>query len=88
MAHIETWYRCPVCNRPYSSLREATRCKNLHPAKMERWAVGGDGKAVRIFDHCAPDGIGGINWALREADLSDDVKERKRQLKEIGRKEV
>jgi len=87
MAHIEIWYRCPVCNQAYSSQREATRCKNLHPVKEERWAVGKGGKAVRIFDNWAPDTMHGINGALREADLSDFIEERKRQLAELEKQE-
>ncbi|MGE5631605.1 MAG: hypothetical protein ACM3TR_10985 [Caulobacteraceae bacterium] len=80
MAHIEVWYRCPVCNLAYDNQREAIGCRNAHPVKSERWAVGNGGKAVRISDNCTPDGYGGVNWALREADLSDLIEERKRQL--------
>lgn len=83
MAHIETWYRCPVCNLAYDKQKEATGCRNAHPVKSERWAVGKDGKAVRIYDNCSLNGYGGVNWALREADLSDFIDERNRQLKEL-----
>lgn len=86
MAYIETRYRCPVCNGAHDSHREATKCKNLHPINVERWAVGKGGKAVRIFDNQAPNAAFGVNTALREADLSDDPKERKRQLEELGLK--
>jgi hypothetical protein len=80
MAHIEIWYRCPVCNQPFDNEREAMRCRNQHPIKSERWAVGKGGKAVLIFDGWAPDSARGVNGALREADLSDDIHERKKQL--------
>ena len=77
MAHIEIWYRCPLCKRVYDTEREALICKNKHPIITERRAVGKDGKAVRI------DRPGEEAWALREADLSDFIEERKRQLKEM-----
>lgn len=80
MAHIETWYRCPTCQKLHDKQSKAIACQNSHPISTEKWAVGKDGKAVRIFDHCALNGRGGINWALREADLSDNIKIRKRQL--------
>lgn len=82
MARIETWYRCPTCNRIYDKLKDALSCKNQHQVMSERWAVGKGGKAVRINENCSLNGYGGINWALREADLSDFIDERKRQLKE------
>lgn len=80
MAHIEIWYRCPLCKRPYYTEREAGICRNKHPVIAERRAVGKGGKAVRI------DRPGEEEWALREADLSDFIEERKRQLKEIQNK--
>lgn len=85
MAHIETWYRCP-CGAAYDTQREALHCSAAH-VRSERWAVGKSGKAVRIFENCAPNGRGGENWALREADLSDNVEERRRQLKETEENE-
>ncbi|HEX2986077.1 MAG TPA: hypothetical protein VHO71_04605 [Caproiciproducens sp.] len=87
MAHIETWYRCPVCNQPFDNQREAMRCRNQHPISSELWAVGESGKGVRIFDNWAPDSMHGIKGALREADLSDDIHERKRQLEKLERNE-
>lgn len=81
MARIETWHRCPVCHKYFDKQYDAISCRNAHPIETERWAVGKDGKAVRIFDHCALDGCGGLKWALQEADLSDDVKERAKQLR-------
>jgi len=81
MAHIETWYRCP-CGAAYDTQKEAIRCAASH-VKSEKWAVGKGGKGVRIFDNWAPDTAHGINGALREADLSDDIEERKRQLAEM-----
>jgi hypothetical protein len=80
MAHIETRYRCPVCNLAYDNQGEAIGCRNVHPVRLERWAVGKDGKEVRISDNSTLDGYGGVNWALKEADLSDFIEERKRQL--------
>jgi hypothetical protein len=59
MAHIEVWYHCPVCQRPYDKQSDAIACRNSHPINTEKWAVGKGGKAVRIFDHCALDGLGG-----------------------------
>lgn len=80
MAHIETWYRCPVCGRAHGTYKEAVICKNKHDIQSEQWAVGTGGKAVRIFDNWAPDSLHGINGAQREADLSDFVEIRKKQL--------
>lgn len=82
MAHIETWYRCPVCQRPYDKQSKAITCRNAHPISAEKWAVGKGGKAVRIFDNCSLDGRGGLRWALKEADLSDNIKERAKQIEE------
>lgn len=82
MAHIETWYRCPVCNHPYDSQGEAIKCRNNHPIMSEKLAVGKSGKAVRIYDNCSLNGYGGLNWALKEAELSDNIEERKRQLEQ------
>jgi|GEM_PF-1780158 len=83
MTHIEIWYRCPVCRGLFDNHREATICKNLHPIEEETWAVSDTGKAVRVMDGLHPDNsFGGIAWALREADLSDNVEERKIQLAE------
>lgn len=84
MAHIETWWRCP-CGAAHDTQKEAISCAVTH-VKSERWAVGKGGKAVRIFDNCAPDGQHGIKWALQEADLSDVVEVRRRQLAEMEEK--
>ena len=78
MAHIETWWRCH-CGQAWSTQKEAIRCAITH-VHSEQWAVGKGGKAVRIFDNCAPDSMHGINGALYEADLSDNIEERRRQL--------
>lgn len=77
MAHIEIWYRCPLCKRAYYTEREAGICRNKHPVITERRAVGKGGKSVRI------DRPGQEAQALREADLSDLIEERQRQLKKI-----
>ena len=50
MAHIVTWYRCPVCNQAYDNEREAMRCRNQHPIRSELWAIGKGGKGVRILE--------------------------------------
>lgn len=77
MAHIEIWYRCPVCKNAYRNEKGAKICRNRHSIITERRAVGKGGKAVRI------DEIREEAWALREADLSDFIVERKRQLREM-----
>lgn len=78
MAHIETWWRCR-CGAAYSTQKEAIRCAVTH-VRPEQWAVGKGGKGVRIFENHALDSLHGLNGALREADLSDDIHERRRQL--------
>ena len=78
MAHIETWYRCP-CGATYDSQGEANRCAIRH-VRQERWAVGKGGKAVRIWNNTAPGSMYSAEWALQEADLSDNIEKRKRQL--------
>lgn len=80
MAHIEVCYRCPVCNQAFKTVTKAIDCRNSHPAKEEKWAIGKDGKGVRILDGWAPNTMHGIYGALREADLSDNIEQRKRQL--------
>ncbi len=82
MAHIEVWHRCPVCKKLFSTATEAVKCRNTHTIPAETWAVGRGGKGVRVFENVAPDSMYGLNWALREADLSDFIEERKRQLSE------
>ena len=81
MAHIEIWYRCPTCRVLYSNQNEAFKCRNSHPVIAEKWAVGKGGKAVKINEFASPDGMYGVNWALREADLSDFIEEREKQLR-------
>lgn len=81
MAHIETWYRCP-CGAAYDTQKEAAHCAVSH-VKSEKWAVGRGGKGVRIFENHAPDTMHGVKGALKEADLSDDIEKRKRQLAEM-----
>lgn len=78
MAHIETWYACR-CGASYSTRKEAVEraVSHVHP---ERWAVGRTGKAVRIYDNWAPNSAHGVNGALIEAELSDNVELRRRQL--------
>lgn len=83
MALVKIKYCCPVCNRKYDTHNGAIKCRNEHPVLEEKWAVGSGGKAVRIFDNCSLDGRGGLNWALKEAELSDFKEERKEQLEQI-----
>jgi hypothetical protein len=66
----------------YDEQKDAIACRNGHPITVERWAVGKGGKGVRIFDNWAINSMHGELGALREADLSDDIEERKRQLEE------
>lgn len=83
MARVEMWYRCPTCQSAYDKMGEAAKCKDSHPIKEEKWAVGKSGKSVRIFENCSLHSLHGLLGALKEADLSDDIEERKRQLKEL-----
>ena len=69
VAHVETWYRCP-CGAKFNTRNEARQCAVSH-IRPEQWAVGRGGKAVRIYENCAPNSMGGIYTALREADRSD-----------------
>lgn len=78
MAHIEIWYRCP-CGAHHKTQKEAVKCAAGH-VRAERWAVGKGGKAVRIFENWSEDSMHGASGALREADLSDFIEERRRQL--------
>ena len=84
MAHIETWWRCR-CGAAYDTQKKAVNCAISH-VHSEQWAIGKGGKAVRIFDNHAPNSQHGIIGALREADLSDFVEERRRQLAEMEEK--
>ena len=85
MALIANRYRCPACSRLFTTYKEAKDCRDRHPVQTERWAVGKDGKEVRISENCSYNGAGGEKWALREADLSDFIGERKKQLEEMER---
>ncbi len=69
VAHVETWYRCP-CGAKFNTRNEARQCAVSH-IRPEQWAVGRGGKAVRIYENCAPNSMGGIYTALQEADRSD-----------------
>lgn len=67
MAHIEYWYRCPVCKAGYSDEKRAVRCKNRHQIIAERYAVPeipGSADCVRIFDAHAPASVCGEEAAL------------------------
>lgn len=86
MAHIEIWYRCP-CGTHHETQKEAIKCAVGH-VRAERWAVGKGGKAVRIFDNWAADSAHGVNGALREADLSDFIEIREKQLEKERKRRV
>lgn len=79
MAHIEVWHRCPTCQLLYDKQKDAINCRNSHPIRAEQWAVGKGGKAVKVQENWS-DAIG---RALREADLSDNIHERAKQLQEM-----
>ena len=74
MAHIEIWWRCPGCNRCWDTQREAIQCAASH-VRSERWAVSDrhPGKAIAC-------NYRGEAFALREADLSDFIDERRLEL--------
>lgn len=80
MAVVETWYRCPVCSASHDTHNKAVTCRNKHPVMSEQWAVSSTGKAARIEERRAPGSYGSREWALREAELSDSINERERQL--------
>ena len=76
MAHIEVWWSCPGCHLRWTTQREAVKCAASH-VRPERWAVSDrhPGKAVAC-------NYRGETFALREADLSDFIEERRRELEE------
>ena len=76
MAHIEVWWSCPGCHLRWTTQREAVKCAASH-VRSERWAVSNRhlGKAVAC-------NYRGEAFALREADLSDFIDERRRELEE------
>lgn len=76
MAYLETWHICPVCNQKYDEYEQALKCRNQHPIGSELWAVG-KYKAVRVFVSYAAMSVGSKEWALKEADLSDNISQRK-----------
>ena len=76
MAHIEVWWSCPGCHLRWTTQRDAVKCAASH-VRPERWAVSDrhPGKAVAC-------NYRGETFALREADLSDFIEERRRELEE------
>ena len=76
MAHIEVWWSCPGCHLRWTTQSEAVKCAASH-VRSERWAVSDrhPGKAVAC-------NYRGEAFALREADLSDFIEERRRELEE------
>ena len=77
MATIEKRYRCPACDRCHSSYDEIYDCVRAR-VSVELWAIGKGGKGIRIGGPC------GISYekAMIEADLSDDINQRKQQIEE------
>ena len=82
MAVVRKRYKCPVCQSSYGTYKDAVVCRNTHSIIEELWAVSKSGKGTRIYDNRAPGSVGSMEWALREAELSDYPEERKRQLAE------
>lgn len=75
MAKIETRYRCPACHRSWSKRAEANNCC---PITEELWAIGSGGKGILIGSLRGRT----VEQALIEADLSDNIKQRKQQIEE------
>ena len=84
MAHVETWYRCLYCKAAYDSMKEARECAAGH-VRAEKWAVSENlpGKAVSFDPSAKPWSYNSEQWALQEAELSDFVKERRKQIAEM-----
>ena len=78
MAHLEKRWVCPVCKRYSYEQREARGCAASH-VESQLWAVG-KYKSFRVFENHAPDSYHGIRGALREADTSDYIEERRPKL--------
>ena len=57
----------------------------LRPCATGKVGGGQTGKVVRISERCAPGSVGSEQWALREAELSDDIHKRAGQLEEVTR---
>lgn len=87
MAHVETWYRCPVCSVAHGSRKEAVACRDKHPIESERWAVGKH-QSVRIFANHTPWSRGGEKAALFEADLSPFIEESKKQIAAMKKEDL
>ena len=81
MAHLERLYRCP-CGALHDTFEMAMNCARRQ-IREEKWAIGESGKGVRIFDNYPAESKHGIIGALREADLSDLLELRERQLEEM-----
>jgi len=82
MAELKRFFKCPTCKCRYSALDKAVKCRNNHEIREELWAISKSGKGVRVSPNSAPNGLYGMEWALREADLSDDINERRQQLEQ------
>lgn len=80
MAKLVYLYRCPGCNGQWETEAEAIACRNKHPIEKELWAFGKRGKGCLVAYH-------GEERALVEADLSDYIDVRKKQLEELMQKD-
>lgn len=68
MAHIEIWWRCPVCKKAHDTCADAIKCRNSHPIVSERWAVGNNEAAYKINKNVEPGWVGSEEWAMKLAD--------------------
>jgi hypothetical protein len=71
VAYIRAYFRCPTCSKEYKTYDAAAECRGLHLITRNLWAIGENGKAVRVTERCVPGSYGSKEWALREADLRD-----------------
>ncbi len=71
MAYIRAYFRCPTCNKEHKSYAAAAECRGLHLITRNLWAIGENGKAVRVMENCVPGSCGSREWALKEADQRD-----------------
>ena len=81
MAHIETWWDCGHGHR-HDTRKEAERCALRRISPVD-WAVSDKypGKAVMVTRQMPP------QKAIIEADMSDNITERKQQIEQMQRRE-